>query len=123
MEITICKKCKHKQFEGKIWYNQYCNHPETHAPLGIDPTTGEKLYSHKNDLGGEHFDKDPRRHCRKINQGKCQFFEMATQEELRKEERRVRKLEERKSFSRKSFSPSPKSTSWLERFLQFFKGK
>ena len=40
-EMTICAKCRHRDFRGRIWYDLFCRNPLVAPPDGIDWVTGK----------------------------------------------------------------------------------
>jgi len=78
--ITICAKCQHS-FNKKDgprtqqWYNWFCKHPHVERQLGIDPVTGEKCYTLKNDLDKIVTTREKHPNCRGVNFGYCEMYE------------------------------------------------
>ena len=58
--MTICAKCKHRNFRGTMWYDLYCKHPQAKAGEGIDPVTGKTLTAHLRCCG----EINPNGHCK-----------------------------------------------------------
>lgn len=58
---TICKNCKHREFNGQRWYDKRCLH-EKAREIRTDWSTGETIVEQK--------------HCRDVNtDGQCQLYE------------------------------------------------
>lgn len=73
-EMTICARCGHFINRGSIWYDQYCGAPEVRRPQAVDPVTGKRGFSSRNDLGTPIYDDNPYPHARDINTGECPYF-------------------------------------------------
>jgi len=74
MITTICKKCKHKIFEGEIWYNQFCS--ANRLPSGIDPVSGKRKHIAINSRGRKYYTNRKYAYCKDINDGQCKSFSL-----------------------------------------------